>query len=764
MEEWANDEVVVVVSTYLEMLRAEVSGRPYVKVEHNRKVQSTTGRSKGAVEFKFCNVSAALTDLGLIYVDGYKPRSNYQSALRVELEERISRGDLDWVPRAEPRSRFASAEEQQVVVDSENPPVLDTYESALRRVATRSFGGSDVAVAPDWNDDGFWPSGSSAPGAEEAVEWLRGRAASGETAMVFLVGGPGNGKSYLSSLLVRGWEPVDASTDGLANRTYKYRPDGPASVVVVNDATISRDDGADAPLVADVEEAVARQDLLLANVNRGILFEELAGASPGLGREVVIWLADRSGGDANSEYVRARTFEVDGRRWPVVAVMMDVCSLLEARPEAAITAGGEPSSVLVDPKPYSVVRLSKRGPAHDRTTAAGPVVEELLGRVPDPSSLRVHDPFAANLRSLRVDGIRSGVLCMLRAAEIASGRRLTYRELWGSVARLLIGDSPSRSRDGDPMSAVPVAPPSELDEVLRLAGLRFHQSLFAASPGALVEGTSQRFDPVTALTRHVDPVKDARPGATDRNGHGWASPVLEAFAGHATGESPLKALTSTSQIEPDQLGVTSFDWWLDQQVVAHLQPGLLADNVRRQLVAWYGEYLLRLYAVAIGVPAFEEEVEAWTRAWRSASNGQLPQNLEESLRTLLFPSTGTRPGEGFLIPVLAARAEPLGRVAGEPTLAAGIPSGWALRSRSVGDQLSVVLRLEGVDMVELDLDFAMVREALACRAGTEGVTEYTDSASPRLERFRSTLLRDGSAHGLRYVVVEAGHSYELELG
>ena len=83
---WADAEIQPTVISYFTMLRAELAGQPYVKADFNREVQAPTGRSRGAVEYKFANISAVLRDIGLPYVLGYQPRANYQSALRTEVE------------------------------------------------------------------------------------------------------------------------------------------------------------------------------------------------------------------------------------------------------------------------------------------------------------------------------------------------------------------------------------------------------------------------------------------------------------------------------------------------------------------------------------------------------------------------------------------------------------------------------------------------------------------------------------------------------
>lgn len=79
---WTADEIDAVVGNYFEMLRVELAGQPYVKVEFNRRVQDQTGRSKGSVERKFQNISAILLSMGAGFVYGYKPLGNVQQALR----------------------------------------------------------------------------------------------------------------------------------------------------------------------------------------------------------------------------------------------------------------------------------------------------------------------------------------------------------------------------------------------------------------------------------------------------------------------------------------------------------------------------------------------------------------------------------------------------------------------------------------------------------------------------------------------------------
>jgi hypothetical protein len=83
---WPVAEIRPTVAAYFAMLRAELAGQRYVKAAFNREVQAVTGRSHGAVERRFMNISAVLRDAGLPYIWGYKPYANIQGALRAEVE------------------------------------------------------------------------------------------------------------------------------------------------------------------------------------------------------------------------------------------------------------------------------------------------------------------------------------------------------------------------------------------------------------------------------------------------------------------------------------------------------------------------------------------------------------------------------------------------------------------------------------------------------------------------------------------------------
>lgn len=75
--------MTLAVEDYFSMLRDELRGVGYNKAEHRRGlIPRLDGRSDGSVERKHQNISAVLIEMGLPYVDGYKPLGNYQRMLK----------------------------------------------------------------------------------------------------------------------------------------------------------------------------------------------------------------------------------------------------------------------------------------------------------------------------------------------------------------------------------------------------------------------------------------------------------------------------------------------------------------------------------------------------------------------------------------------------------------------------------------------------------------------------------------------------------
>lgn len=86
-KDWNEQEVSLIVADYFAMLEKEILGKRLNKAEHRRALApQLAARSDGSIEFKHANISAVLTGMGLPYIEGYKPRGNYQSLLATEVE------------------------------------------------------------------------------------------------------------------------------------------------------------------------------------------------------------------------------------------------------------------------------------------------------------------------------------------------------------------------------------------------------------------------------------------------------------------------------------------------------------------------------------------------------------------------------------------------------------------------------------------------------------------------------------------------------
>ena len=85
-DEWSLFEVEACVADYLDMLTLELNGQPFNKrARATALMQKLDGRGHGSVEFKHANISAALLELGYPYIDGYKPRGNFQRSLLLDV-------------------------------------------------------------------------------------------------------------------------------------------------------------------------------------------------------------------------------------------------------------------------------------------------------------------------------------------------------------------------------------------------------------------------------------------------------------------------------------------------------------------------------------------------------------------------------------------------------------------------------------------------------------------------------------------------------
>lgn len=125
---WSDSEVAAAVEDYFNMLRLELSGRKYNKTEHRRALmEQLNNRSDGSVELKHQNISAVLIEMGVPYIDGYKPRFNYQRSLLPTVVADYLRGnpELLGIIEADSVATPSVPTVEDLLAAFEEPPVPD---------------------------------------------------------------------------------------------------------------------------------------------------------------------------------------------------------------------------------------------------------------------------------------------------------------------------------------------------------------------------------------------------------------------------------------------------------------------------------------------------------------------------------------------------------------------------------------------------------------------------------------------------------------
>ena len=89
--DWQDEELDAIVADYFAMLALDAAGQPFVKAHRARALMEQTGRSHRSVEFKHMNISAVAAELGLPIVRGYRPLTNYQSAIFDAIDRHLDR-------------------------------------------------------------------------------------------------------------------------------------------------------------------------------------------------------------------------------------------------------------------------------------------------------------------------------------------------------------------------------------------------------------------------------------------------------------------------------------------------------------------------------------------------------------------------------------------------------------------------------------------------------------------------------------------------
>lgn len=693
---------------------------------------------------------------------------------------------------------------------------------------SHSYGqGGAVAVPSVDASTTVLPRGEFPAGIQDVLDYVRQRYAgwsssNTEVDWVFLVGGPGNGKSEALRLLAQllnlqlpakvAGQPVPRTVpDGWPN-VRQSLPSG-LEVAFVNDASIPRPDAPGASsLVLDVQDCLSRMLVdehpvaLFANVNRGILVEEanaVASNQPTsvpaqLARLAIRWLAsppvgiDSIGGIVTTvpinslapyygQFRLSLPVGTNAASIVVHVVFLDTLSLLEPSPGAdahAVDFSNSPPRVA----PYHTLgTLVSTEISRDMTTtgklcrdfaadthwAAGGCRDQATGALCDAHATC---PFAQNARWLQDQTLRSRYLDALRGAEIAAGRRFTYRDLLGHLSLTILGQ-PEESwlagmhpcdwsaqlhhavQSGDKSAPVPLVGHrlySNLFTILdaahaprRRARERTGQTIFGALKDRLDRrGESPRLQVFERAFREIDPSRDTDPWA------GVRTRVLDVVESLDI-SFPSAQLALWSELP--QAANSDIEAALDQVLrdelgIEHESGSRDATSRARFLRRWRATQLLRQVGLALGHLTNGHAIQAWLAEHENALRSGNRMSLGDGIYNLVLPRGPT--GQAFLAP-LRPRTRSITSELPANTLL--VPLGLSDLSLSIvaeGDSMLAEVqasrnreRLPPTTLARLVVDLAVAREAVLHADGnTKSFTEIGYTAFSRIERARASLV------------------------
>ena len=159
---------------------------------------------------------------------------------------------------------------------------MSNERDLIEFIVSRSYGADNATVVPYKGLDLKRFQGKNPAGINDVMNHFEDAitdAGSIKLEWVFLVGGPGNGKSHQSVELINNLKIELNEEKGIGSIARRSYFDKNTSVHVINDATI-RDYVGDQPndLARDLKESITKLNdgryFLMANINRGILIDE----------------------------------------------------------------------------------------------------------------------------------------------------------------------------------------------------------------------------------------------------------------------------------------------------------------------------------------------------------------------------------------------------------------------------------------------------------------------------------------------------------
>jgi len=120
-EDWTAEELDLIIADYFSMLGAEIRRVFYDKTQHRKALMDRIDRSNCSIEFKHQNISAVLQLLDLPWINGYKPRANFQNSIVSAIERYLLKH-----PAAQHPEALAGAFTERPQLFIEPPPALES--------------------------------------------------------------------------------------------------------------------------------------------------------------------------------------------------------------------------------------------------------------------------------------------------------------------------------------------------------------------------------------------------------------------------------------------------------------------------------------------------------------------------------------------------------------------------------------------------------------------------------------------------------------